>query len=49
MFNSIDVVSYIYTVDRSSVNFERALLFDRFLQFNRTVKGLEPQIGVTRS
>jgi hypothetical protein len=41
-----DAASYIYTVDRSNINLERALLLDRTLQFSSTIKGLEAQVDV---
>lgn len=44
MFN--DAKSYIYAVDRSNINLERALLLDRTLHFSCTVKGLEAQVDV---
>jgi len=41
-----DAASYIYAVDRSNINLERALLLDRTLQFSSTIKGLEAQVDV---
>jgi hypothetical protein len=41
-----NAASYIYTVDWSNINFERAFLLDGTLQFSRTVKGLEAQVDV---